>query len=63
MTNVHRNLMSTSQGQEYTFADLCVESADFSGTACAAESVLGKWEYDSALLAAETDATILDTVR
>lgn len=55
--------MSTPQGQEYEFADLCVESADFSGTTCSAESVLGKWEYDAALLDAETDASILDTVR
>eukprot|EP00752_Nemacystus_decipiens_P003771 g3472.t1 len=52
----------TVEGQEYTFADLCVESAEFSGTTCSAESVLGKWEYDAALLDAETDATILDTI-
>lgn len=48
------------QGQEYELADLCVESAEFSGTTCTVESVLGKWEYDSALLAADTN--VLDTV-
>lgn len=48
------------QGQEYELADVCVESAEFSGTTCTVESVLGKWEYDSALLAADTN--VLDTV-
>lgn len=51
------------QGEEYSFADLCVESSDYSGTTCMVESVLGKWEYDSALLDAEADATVLTTVR
>lgn len=53
----------TCQGEEYAFEDLCVESLEFSGTPCMVESVLGKWQYDAALLDAETDETILDTVR
>ncbi|CAM9219494.1 unnamed protein product [Ectocarpus sp. 6 AP-2014] len=52
----------TYEGEEYSFADLCVESSDYSGTTCMVESVLGKWEYDSALLDAEADATILTTI-
>eukprot|EP00752_Nemacystus_decipiens_P002680 g2506.t1 len=52
----------TFEGQEYAFADLCIESSEFSGTNCTAQSVLGKWEYDAALLDAETDATILETI-
>lgn len=48
------------QGREYELADLCVESAEFSGTSCIVESVLGKWEYNSTLL--EADEDVLDTV-
>lgn len=50
-----------SQGQEYELEDLCVESAEFSGTTCTVESVLGKWEYDVSVLGADT--SVLDTVR
>lgn len=64
IVNIHDVFsLLTSQGQEYTLADLCVESAEYSGTTCSAESVLSKWEYSSALLDAETDLTLLDTVR
>eukprot|EP00903_Cladosiphon_okamuranus_P017671 g16272.t1 len=55
-------ITATVDGQEYSFTDLCVESAEFSGTTCKVESVLGKWEYDAALLDAEADETILDTI-
>ncbi|CAN0219603.1 unnamed protein product [Pylaiella littoralis] len=52
----------TYEGQELSLADICVESPEFTGTACAVESILGKWQYDSTLLDAETDDTILDTI-
>ncbi|CAM9184613.1 unnamed protein product, partial [Scytosiphon promiscuus] len=52
----------TYEGVEYSFEDLCVESAEFTGTPCSVESVLGKWQYEADLLDAETDATILDTI-
>lgn len=56
--------MLTFQGQEYSFADVCVESAEYSGTTCMAESILSKWEYDATLLEEEADdASILATVR
>lgn len=56
-------IAGTCQGQEFSLADLCVESSEFSGTTCTVESILGKWQYESTLLDAETDLTILDTVR
>eukprot|EP00903_Cladosiphon_okamuranus_P007237 g7024.t1 len=52
----------TYEGQEYTFADLCIESSEFSGTNCTVQSVLGKWQYDPDMLDSETDFTILDTI-
>eukprot|EP00904_Undaria_pinnatifida_P001827 jgi/Undpi1/11645/HiC_scaffold_36.g13940.m1 len=48
------------EGQEYELEDLCVESAEFSGTTCTVESVLGKWEYDVSVLGADT--SVLDTL-
>lgn len=52
----------TRQGEQYAFEDICVASAEYTGTPCSVESVLGKWQYDADLLDAETDETILETV-
>lgn len=48
------------EGSDYSFEDLCVQSNEYTGTPCKVQSVLGMWEYDSSILAADT--SVLDTI-